>query len=100
MYGTFGTDSQPSSSNYNFKSFPLWEDAEGVYLFRDEIKDLNMNLILYGVTETIYTMRCEIVNATHNDVILDSKIYEYLENEERYMYHVNFKDNNTHYPYE
>ena len=37
-----------------------------------------MNLILYGSTETIYTMRCELSNNTHNDLTLNNKIYEYL----------------------
>ena len=59
-----------------------------------------MNLILYGATETIYTLRCQIVNTTHNDILLDNKIYEYLEAQQKYMYHVNFKDNNTKYPYD
>jgi hypothetical protein len=35
LYGTFGKDSLPSAQNYDFKSFPLWEDAEGIYLFRN-----------------------------------------------------------------
>lgn len=78
MYGTFGKDSNPSEEHYDFRSFPLWEDSEGVYLFRSEIKDLTMNLILYGMTETVYTMRCEISNKTHSDLALNSKIYEYL----------------------
>ncbi len=66
MYGTFGENSNPSAQYYDFKSFPLWEDAEGVYLYRSELKELNMNLVLYGVTETVYTMRCDLVNETHN----------------------------------
>lgn len=46
MYGTFGKDSLPSADHYDFKSLYLWEDAEGIYLLRHEIKDLSMNLIL------------------------------------------------------
>jgi hypothetical protein len=48
MYGTFGAKSNPSATHYDFKSFPMWEDSEGIYLYRGEIKDLAMNLILYG----------------------------------------------------
>ena len=50
MYGTYGKLSNPSSTEYDFKSFPLWEDSEGVYLFKNELKELSMNLILYGMT--------------------------------------------------
>lgn len=79
MYGTYGKDSNPSSSNFDFESFPLWEDAQGIYLFKEELKQMNMNLILYGMTETVYTMKCELANLTHNDLGLNNKIYEYLE---------------------
>lgn len=48
MYGSFGTESDPSSQNYDFKSVHLWEDAEGIYLSRKELKQLKLNLILYG----------------------------------------------------
>ena len=27
MYGKFGNESYPSSTDYDFKSFPLWEDS-------------------------------------------------------------------------
>ena len=27
MFGTYGKNSQPSSTKYDFKSFPLWEDS-------------------------------------------------------------------------
>lgn len=46
MYGTYGKDSLPSADKHDFKSVYLWEDAEGIYLYRHEIKDLSMNLIL------------------------------------------------------
>ncbi len=78
MYGSFGKDSNPTSQNHDFESFPLWEDAEGVYLFRSELKELTMNLILYGMTETVYTMKCWVSNKTHSDLPINSKIYEYL----------------------
>jgi hypothetical protein len=50
-----------------------------------------MNLILYGEVETVYTMLCEVVNRTHGDIALNSKIYEYLEQDESYTYHLDFK---------
>lgn len=100
MYGTFGKDSNPSSQNYDFESFPLWEDAEGVYLFRSELKELTMNLILYGMTETVYTLKCWVSNQTHSDLPIDTKIYEYLEKSERYLYHLQFKDKEGKYFYE
>jgi len=48
-------------------------------LYRGEIKDLTMNLILYGETKTVYTMRCDVVNKTHGDLGINEKIYEYME---------------------
>ena len=59
-----------------------------------------MNLILYGSTETVYTLNCELVNTTHNDLKLNDKIYEYLEKGERYMYHMTFKNTNGNYSFE
>lgn len=46
MYGTFGKDSLPSAEKHDFKSHYLWEDAEGIYLSRRELKQLTINLIL------------------------------------------------------
>lgn len=40
-----------------------------------------MNLILYGETKTVYSMRCEVVNKTHGDVGINQKIHEYLQKE-------------------
>lgn len=37
-----------------------------------------MNIILEGEIETVYTMRCELVNELHHDLQLNNKIYEYL----------------------
>ena len=37
-------------------------------------------------------MRCDIVNSTHNDITLNNKIYEYLQDGESYMYHIYFKN--------
>lgn len=99
MYGTFGKDSNPSSQNFDFQSFPLWEDAEGVYLFRSEVKELTMNLVLYGMTETVYTLKCWTSNQTHSDLAIDSKIYEYLVQSERYLYHLQFKNKEGKYLY-
>jgi hypothetical protein len=90
MYGTYGKDSLPSADKHDFKSVYLWEDAEGIYLTRSEIKDLSMNLILEGEAETVYSMRCDLVNDLHHDLKLNSKIYEYLEKGESYAYHVAF----------
>jgi hypothetical protein len=78
MYLTFGKDSHPSAEKHDVKSSYLWEDAEGIYLSRKEIKDLSMNIILEGEIETVYTMRCELVNELHHDLQLNHKIYEYL----------------------
>ena len=75
MYGTFGKDNNPSTTNYHFKSYPLWEDSEGIYLYRKEVTNDNINLILYGVTETIYTMQATLTNKTHGDLALNTKIY-------------------------
>jgi hypothetical protein len=38
MFGAYGEKSLPSSSKYDFKSLSLWEDAEGVYLTKAELK--------------------------------------------------------------
>lgn len=64
------------------------------------MKELNLNLILYGSTETVYVMKCEIVNKTHNDLKLGEKIYEYLESNESYKYHLIFKNAKGLYDYQ
>ena len=92
MYGKFGKDSEPSSEDYDFKSFHLWEDAQGVYLRRDDVRKSNMNLILYGSTETVYTMKCELVEKEHHDLYLGEKVYDYLEVGTTNDYHLTFKD--------
>jgi hypothetical protein len=33
-----------------------------------------------------------LVNELHNDIRLNSKIYEYLEKDESHVYHVDFKN--------
>lgn len=37
-------------------------------------------------------MKSELVNDLHSDVRLNSKAYEYLEKDETYNYHLNFKN--------
>ena len=46
MCGSFGKDSNPTSQNNDFESFPLWEDAEGVYLFRSRTQGTDNELHL------------------------------------------------------
>ena len=75
MYGKYGNNAEPTAEDYDFKSTYLWEDAEGIYLFKNEMKAKNMVLILYGTTKVVYKMKCTIVNKTHNDIVLNSKIY-------------------------
>ena len=36
-------------------------------------------------------MLCEVVNKTHSDLALNNKIYEYLEQDQSYTYHLDFK---------
>jgi len=45
-------------------------------------------------------MKCEIVNKTHNDLKLGEKIYEYLESNESYKYHLIFKNAKGLYDYQ
>jgi hypothetical protein len=44
IYGSFGKDSNSTSQNNDFESFPLWEDAEGVYLFRSRTQGTDNEL--------------------------------------------------------
>lgn len=37
-------------------------------------------------------MKCDLINKTHNDLVINNKIYEYLEKGESYDYHFDFKN--------
>jgi len=59
-----------------------------------------MNLIIYGSTKAAYTIHCELFNKTHRDLVINSKIDEYLQKDEKYSYHITFKDQKGGYPFE
>jgi hypothetical protein len=56
-----------------------------------------MNLILYGATETVYTLVCTISNKTYNKIAINSRTYEYLDSNNTHDYHVDFKGNEVEY---
>lgn len=50
-----------------------------------------MHLVLFGSTETIYTMTCKVSNKTYNELSVGDRQYEYLgEIAPHHDYHFNF----------
>jgi hypothetical protein len=45
-------------------------------------------------------MSCTLVNKTHNDLAIDTKIYEYLEKNEDQEYHISYANNNGQIAYD
>ena len=90
IYGSFGHESTPSESQYDFKSIHLWEDAEGVFLYGKEVKENNVNLLIVGEVETVYVLNCEIVEKEHHDLELGEIVHEYLQPGEDFTYHADF----------
>jgi hypothetical protein len=59
-----------------------------------------MNIIVYGATETVYTLLCTLVNKTHHDILINHKTYEYLDKGRSSDYHISFKDEKGEFQYD
>jgi archaellum component FlaG (FlaF/FlaG flagellin family) len=71
----------------------LWQDAEGIYLEKGEIRNKTMSILVVGESKTVYVMTCEVVNKTTHDLLPGEVLDEYLEPEEVATYHINFTSN-------
>ena len=58
IYGSFGTNTNPTKDSHDFESMHLWSDAEGIFLYGSEIKNKNINIFIVGEIQTIYTLSC------------------------------------------
>jgi hypothetical protein len=68
IYGKYGKDVAVSAQDFDFKSINLWEDGEGVFLKRTELKQRNFVLLIVGQAETTYRLSLELVKETVHEI--------------------------------
>lgn len=70
----------PTAEKHDFESVHVWDEAEAVFLTKNQIKNQDsIKIFIAGNAETVYTMSCEFIIKTHHDIDLDETIYEYLD---------------------
>lgn len=87
IYGKYGKNS-PTPEDYDFKSTNLWEDGEGLFLKKKNMKDTNMYLLLVGQHQTTYSISCEIVDQAKHTIENGKHLYEYLIAGDSKEYHI------------
>lgn len=61
IYGKYGKDATPTPKDYDFKSINLWEDGEGIFIRKADLKQKKMVLLVVGQTETTYRLTLKLV---------------------------------------
>ena len=68
IYGKYGKDVAVSPQDFDFKSINLWEDGEGVFLKKSELKQKNFVLLIVGQAETTYRLSLELVKEAVHEI--------------------------------
>lgn len=87
IYGKYGKNN-PTSENYDFKSVNLWEDGEGLFIKKKDMKDTNMYLLLVGQHQTTYSLSCEVIEKEKHVIDHGEHLYEYLTAGSSKQYHI------------
>jgi hypothetical protein len=88
IYGKFGKNSNPTPQEFDFKSINLWEDGEGIFLKKDQLKQKTLMLLIVGQTETTYRLSLELVREPTHEIENGEHIYEYLQAKSEQIYHI------------
>lgn len=91
IYGKFGRDAAPTPQQHDFTSINLWEDGEGVFLKKDQLKDKKLVLLIVGQAETTYRLVMELVTESQHEIENGEHIYEYLQAKAEKVYHISLQ---------
>ena len=94
IYGSFG-EIDPKASHYDFKSVSLYENGEGVFLSKDQVKSNVFKILVLGQSQTTYKLSLTLVEKSTHEVHSGDLLEEYIEANHTKVYHINFhkKDN-------
>ena len=56
MYGKWGGDSSPTEKDHDFKSVNLWEDGEGIFLSKKDMREKSFNIFITGSPDTTFQL--------------------------------------------
>lgn len=67
IYGKYGSENvSPTPQDHDFRSINLWEDGEGLFFTKKNLKERRFTLLIVGQSETTYRLTCELIETlTH-----------------------------------
>jgi hypothetical protein len=96
IFANVGLNEELNQFKYEFKSAHVWNDAEGIFLTKEDIGEgKGIAVYVVGNAKTVYILSCEFVKENYHSLELNENLYEYIQPRHQATYHMNLSTSAT-----
>lgn len=77
MVANYGTKT-PEFNQYEIASTHLWDDGQGIFLNKDDMRLQKLTILVEGPAENILRLDTVLINEYNNNLTLEAPLYDFL----------------------
>jgi hypothetical protein len=77
MMANYGK-STPTVSSYDLKSIHIWDDGQGIFIEKTDLKDMYLTILVEGPAENVLHLKAEILTGHATSLAYMEPTFDYL----------------------